>query len=256
MGKLDGKVAIVSGGTSGIGEEIARCFAREGARVIATGSTQASVDAARVRLPGVELVPSDAADVADVRRLIAGVKAGHGRVDVLVANAGMTDYAAIDAVDEAFYDRMFAINTKGPFFLMKEAVDAMPDGGAIVLISSVCHDMGSRHQSVYCASKAALCSLGRTFAVELSPRNIRVNTISPGAIATPAWNKASHIPDGEVIAMQARMGAQIPLGRVGLPEEIAAAALHLVADATYTTGIDMPVDGGVLGAGNASALQL
>lgn len=256
MGKLNGKIAVVSGGTSGIGEEIARCFVREGATVIATGSSQASVDAARDRLPGVDLIASDASSLAQVHDLVERVKADHGRIDVLVANAGISTYAAIEQVDEAFYDRMFAINTKGPFFLMKETVAAMPNGGAIVLVSSVCHDMGSRNQSVYCASKAALRSLGRTFACELAPRGIRVNTLSPGAIATPAWSRDADITDEQALAFQTQMGTQVPLGRVGMPEEIAAAILHLVADATYTTGIDMVVDGGVLGVGNFAALQL
>ena len=256
MGKLDGKVAVVSGGTSGIGEAIAKLFASEGATVIATGSTHASVDAARDKLVGIEVVLSDASNVAKVRELVSKVKAAHGRVDVLVVNAAMTTYAAIHEVDEAFFDRMFDVNTKGPFFLMKEAVQAMPDGGAIVLISSACHALGSPRQSVYCASKAALRSLGRTFAAELSPRKIRVNTISPGAIATPAWGKGTKASEERVAAMQAQMGAKIPLGRVGLPEEIAAAALYLVADAAYTTGIDLPIDGGVIGVGNSNALQL
>ena len=255
MGKLDGKVAIVTGGTSGIGEAIATSFASEGATVVATGSTPASVDAAREHLAGIEVMLSDASNVANVRELVSTVKAAHGRVDVLVVNAGKSTYAAIADVDEAFYDRMFDVNTKGPFFLMKEAVEAMPDGGAIVLISSICHALGSRHQSVYCASKAALRSLGRTFAAELSPRGIRVNTISPGAIATPAWGKGG-ASEEQVAARQAQMGAKIPLGRVGLPQEIAAAALYLVADAPYTTGIDLPVDGGVLDIGNSSAIQL
>jgi NAD(P)-dependent dehydrogenase (short-subunit alcohol dehydrogenase family) len=246
LGKLDGKIALISGGTSGIGAVTARLFAAEGASVIVTGSSQASADAARTELPGVEAIVSDAADVAATRALVEQVTARHGRIDVLFVNAGIAKFAPIEAVDEALFDRQFDVNVKGAFFLIKHAVAAIPDGGAIILTSSVAGAGGGLGGStIYGATKAAIRSLGRTVAKELLPRRIRVNTISPGPIVTPILDKGGLTP-AQKDAFVEGAKTRIPLGRTGTPEEVAAAALYLAADATYTTGAELFVDGGLI----------
>jgi NAD(P)-dependent dehydrogenase (short-subunit alcohol dehydrogenase family) len=246
MGKLDGKIALISGGTSGIGAVTARLFAAEGASVIVTGSSQASADAARAELPGVEAIVSDAADVAATRALVEQVTARHGRIDVLFVNAGIAKFAPIESVDEAFFDRQFDVNVKGAFFLIKHAVAAIPDGGAIILTSSVAGAGGGLGGgAIYGATKAAIRSLGRTVAKELLPRRIRVNTISPGPILTPILDKGGLTPAQKDAFIEGAK-TRIPLGRTGTPEEVAAAALYLAADATYTTGAELFVDGGLI----------
>ena len=246
MARLDGKIALISGGTSGIGAATARLFQSEGATVIVTGSSQKSADAARAALPGVEVIVSDAAEVAATKALVDEVKARHGRIDVLFVNAGIAKFAPIDQVDEAFFDSQFDINVKGAFFLLKHAVPAIPDGGAIILTASVAGAAGGfGGGTVYGATKAAVRSFGRTFAKELTPRRIRVNTISPGPILTPILDKNGFTP-AQKDAFVEGAKTRIPLGRTGTAEEVAAAALYLAADATYTTGAELFVDGGLI----------
>ena len=250
MDRLSGKVALITGGTSGMGAEAAKLFAREGATVVVTGSTPATVERARTDLAGVEVVASDASDHAAIQSLVAETARKHGRIDVLFANAGMARYLPYGQVDEAFFDRMFALNTRGAFFLVQEVARVMPDGGAIVLTSSNAHAQGMENLSVYAASKAALRSLGRSFAAELAPRRIRVNTISPGPVRTPIWEKATGMTAEQLAGMEQQIGARIPLKRVGQPSEVAYAALFLASDeASFTTGADFPVDGGILDLG-------
>ena len=246
MAKLAGKIALISGGTTGIGAATARLFQAEGATVIVTGSSLKSVEAAKADLPGVEAIVSDASDIAATKTLVEQVKARHGRIDVLFVNAGIARFAPIDQVDEALFDSQFNVNVKGAFFLMKHAIPAIPDGGAIILTASVAGAAGGLGgTTVYGSTKAALRSFGRTFAKELTPRGIRVNTISPGPIVTPIFEKSgfSAAQKDEFIE-----GAKtrIPLGRTGTSEEVAAAALYLAADATYTTGAELFVDGGMI----------
>ena len=246
MAKLDGKIALISGGTSGIGAAAAKLFQSEGATVIVTGSSQKSVDAAKGELPGVEALVSNAADVAATKALVDQVKAEHGRIDVLFVNAGIAKFAPIEAIDEAFFDSQFDVNVKGAFFLIKHAIPAIPDGGAIILTASVAGAGGGLGGStVYGATKAALRSLGRTLAKELTPRGIRVNTISPGPIVTPILDK-NGLTAAQKDAFIEGAKTRIPLGRTGTAEEVAAAALYLAADATYTTGAELFVDGGLI----------
>ena len=246
MARLDGKIALISGGTSGIGAATAKLFQAEGATVIVTGSSQKSADAAKAALPGVEVIVSNAADVAATKALVDQVKATHGRIDVLFVNAGIAKFAPVDQVDEAFFDSQFDINVKGAFFLLKHAVPAIPDGGAIILTASVAGAAGGfGGGTVYGATKAAIRSFGRTFAKELTPRNIRVNTISPGPIVTPILDKNGFTPEQKDAFVEGAK-SRIPLGRTGTPEEVAAAALYLAADATYTTGAELFVDGGLI----------
>jgi NAD(P)-dependent dehydrogenase (short-subunit alcohol dehydrogenase family) len=246
MARLDGKIALISGGTSGIGAATARLFQAEGASVVVTGSSQASVDKARAELPGVEAVVSDAADIAATKALVERVKADHGRIDVLFVNAGIAKFAPVEGVDEEFYDSQFDVNVKGAFFLLKHAAPAIPDGGAIILTASVAGAAGGLPGStIYGATKAALRSFGRTFAKELLPRGIRVNTISPGPIVTPILDK-NGFTAAQKDAFIAGAATRIPLGRTGTEAEVAAAALYLAADATYTTGAELFVDGGLI----------
>ena len=246
MAKLDGKIALISGGTSGIGAATAKLYQSEGATVIVTGSSQASADAARAALPGIEVIVSDAGDVAATKALADQVIARHGRIDVLFVNAGIAKFAPIETVDEAHFDSQFDVNVKGAYFLIKHAVPAIPDGGAIILTASVAGAGGGLGGgSVYGATKAALRSMGRTLAREFAGRNIRVNTISPGPIDTPILDKNGFTPAQKTAFLEGAK-ARIPLARPGAAEEVAAAALYLAADATYTTGAELFVDGGLI----------
>ena len=246
MRKLDGKIALISGGTTGIGAETAKLFLSEGATVIVTGSSERSAEAARAALPGVEVLVSDAADVASTKALVDLVKARHGRIDVLFVNAGIAKFAPIELIDEAFYDSQFGVNVKGAFFLLKHAVPVIPDGGAVILTASVAGAAGGLPgATVYGSTKAAVRSFGRTFAKELAPRGIRVNTISPGPIVTPILDKNGFTPSQKESFVEGAK-TRIPLGRTGTVGEVAAAALYLAADATYTTGAELFVDGGLI----------
>ena len=215
MAKLDGKIALISGGTTGIGAETAKLFQSEGATVIVTGSSERSVAAAKAALPGIEVLVSDAGNVAATKALVDQVKAKHGRIDVLFVNAGIAKFAPIAQVDEAFYDSQFNINVKGAFFLIKHAIPVIPDGGAIILTASVAGANGGLGGgSVYGSTKAALRSFGRTIAKELTPRGIRVNTISPGPIVTPILDKGGLTPAQKDTFIEGAK-TRIPLGRTG-----------------------------------------
>jgi NAD(P)-dependent dehydrogenase (short-subunit alcohol dehydrogenase family) len=237
MAKLDGKIALISGGTSGIGAE--------GATVIVTGSSQTSVDAAKAELPGIEILVSDAGDVASTKALVDQVKAKHGRIDVLFVNAGVAKFAPLDAVDEAFFDAQFDVNVKGAYFLVKHAAPVIADGGAIILTASSAASRDGGSMTVYAATKAAVRTLGRAFAVELAPRKIRVNTLSPGPIETPIFGKTG-LSKEQIDGFMQDAKKRVPLGRVGQPEETAAAVLYLAVDATFTTGSELHVDGGLV----------
>jgi NAD(P)-dependent dehydrogenase (short-subunit alcohol dehydrogenase family) len=246
MAKLDGKVALISGGTSGIGAATARLFRAEGATVIVTGSSERSVAAAKPELPGIEVLVSDAGDPSATRALIETVKARHGRIDVLFVNAGIAQFKLIEEVDEAFFDKHFDINVKGAYFLVKHAIPVIPSGGAIVLTASVAGAAGGfPGSSVYGATKATLRSFGRTFAKELLPRGIRVNTVSPGPIMTPILDREGFTAEQKAQFVEGAK-TRIPLGRTGTAEEVAAAVLYLAVDATYTTGAELFVDGGLI----------
>ena len=233
-----------------MGAATAKLFAQEEAVVVATGSNPESLAAARAEHPGIEFVASDAANIEAARALVSAVARKHGRIDVLVVNAGTAGYVPVGQVDQDFYDRLFDLNARGAFFLMQEAVAVMPDGGSIVLTSSVAHAMAMTNNSVYAASKAALRSFGRSLAGELAVRTIRVNTISPGPVATPIWSKITGATGEQLETMENQIAARVPMKRVGRPEDIAAAALFLASDeSSFVTGVDLPVDGGVLSLG-------
>ena len=249
MNRLDGKIVLITGGTSGIGAATAKLFKAEGATVIVTGSTPDSVASAGANLPGIEVAHSDAADPSAIKALLAQVKQEHGRMDVLFVNAGISKMTPAEKVDEAQFDAVFNVNTRGAFFIIKGASELMPDGGSIILTSSIAHAKGMAGLSIYSASKAAVRSFARTFAAELAPRNIRVNVISPGVIDTPILRKMG-VPAEQIPAMHEQFASKVPLRRVGRPEEIASAALFFASsDSSYVTGADLPVDGGALDLG-------
>lgn len=245
MAKLDGKIALVTGGTTGTGAATARLFQQEGATVIVTGANPKTAEAAKTDLPGIEVIVSDQADTAASKALVEKVKAEHGRIDVLFVNAGVAFFSPLEQVDEAFFDRQFGINVRGAYFVAKYAAPVIPDGGVILLTASTAASMGMAGGSVYSATKAAVRSFGRTLAAELAPRNIRVNTLSPGPIETPIFGKTG-MSDEQMKALGDQLKRDVPLARFGRPEEMAAAALFLAADATFTTGGELIAGGGMV----------
>jgi len=245
MAKLEGKIALITGGTTGIGAASAKLFQAEGATVIVTGSSAKSVEAAKAELPGIEVIVSDQADTKASKALVDQVKAKHGRIDVLFVNAGVAHFAPLEASDEAFFDNQFNVNVRGAYFLLQHAAPVIADGGAIILTASTAASLGGAGMSVYAATKAALRSFGRTLAAELAPRNIRVNTVSPGPIETPIFGK-SGLSQAQIDGFIEGAKARVPMGRLGAPEEVAATALFLAADATFVTGGEIIVGGGLV----------
>jgi len=245
MGKLNNKIVLITGGTSGIGAATAKLLQSEGATVIVTGSNQKTAEAAKAELTGVEVIVSDQSDTAAAKALVDHVKAKHQRIDVLFVNAGIAHFSPLQDVDEAFFDNQFNVNVRGAYFVIKYAAPMIPDGGAIILTSSTAASLGGANMSVYAASKAALRSFGRTLAAELASRNVRVNTVSPGPIETPIFGKIGMTKE-QIHGFLESAKTRVPLMRVGKPEEVAAAVLFLAADATFVTGGEIIVGGGLV----------
>ena len=242
MNRLDGKRALITGGTSGIGLEAARQFLAEGARVAVTGTSPAGIEATRAELgDGVTVIRADAGDVAGQRSIAEAVDRAFGGLDVLFVNAGVGDFRPLERWDEAGFDRSVAVNLKGPFFLIQALLPLLADPASIVLNTSINAHIGMPSSSVYAATKAGLLSLARTLSGELLPRGIRVNAISPGPIATPLHGKIG-MGEAEIAGLVAR----IPAGRRGEPGEIAKAAVFLASDeAAFTIGSELVIDGGM-----------
>lgn len=241
---MKNKIALITGGTSGMGAATAKRFHAEGATVVVTGSSAVSVEAARKEMPEIEVIASDAGNPQAAKALIEHMREKYGRIDVLFVNAGIARVAPISAVDEALFDRVFAVNLRGPYFLIKYSLPILVDSGSIILTSSAGAVKGMPGLSVYSATKAALHSLGLTLAAELAHRAIRVNTITPGPINTPIGGKMELTP--EQMAGFAQMIEKLPLRRPGQPEEIASAALYFASDESrFTTGTELRVDGGM-----------
>jgi NAD(P)-dependent dehydrogenase (short-subunit alcohol dehydrogenase family) len=242
MSRLANKIAVVVGGGSGIGGAISQRFAAEGAHVYAT--SRLAVDgvsdtAAGDREGRVRAVRADAGSLADLEQVFARVRSAEGRIDVLVVNAGLSEFATLDGISEDHFDRTFGLNVRSLVFAVQGAVDLMSKGGTIVLIGSIAGDIGTKGYGVYGATKAAVRSFARTWANELAPRGIRVNVVSPGPTATAMF---ADLTD-EVRETLTRL---IPLGRLARPEEVAAAALFLASDeSSFVTGAEIPVDGGM-----------
>lgn len=245
MGRLDGKVAVVTGANSGIGLATAKRFAEEGARVFITGRRKNELDAAVRAIGGTARgVQGDVSDLADLDRLYDLVRSEAGVIDVLFANAGGGEFLALEAITEAHYERTFATNVKGTLFTVQKALPLLRDGASIILAGSTAASTGIPAFSVYSASKAAIRSFARAWILELSPRRIRVNVLAPGATSTPGWH-ALAASDQENLQMQAMVNATTPLGRLGTSDEIAAAALFLASeDSSFVTGIELFADGG------------
>ncbi|MDB5309156.1 MAG: 3-oxoacyl-ACP reductase [Gemmataceae bacterium] len=245
-GKLDGKVAVITGGNSGMGLAAARRFAAEGAKVVITGRRQAELDAAVKAIgPNATGVRGDVANLADLDRLYEVVKQKHGRVDVVFANAGVGELVPIGQVTEAHFDKLFDVNVKGLLFTVQKALPLMPDGGSIILNASIASIKGIEAFSVYSATKAAVRSFARTWTTDLKARKIRVNTLSPGPIDTPILDGLAPTKEG-VEQAKAGFAALVPLGRMGRPDEIAKVALFLASDdSSFVTGVELFVDGGM-----------
>jgi NAD(P)-dependent dehydrogenase (short-subunit alcohol dehydrogenase family) len=246
MGALDGEVAVITGGNSGIGLATAKRFVDEGAYVFITGRRQAELDKA-VSLIGenVTAVQGDVMNLGDLDRVAAAVRAEKGIVDIIVSNAGLTEQALIDSVTPDHFDRTFNLNARAPVFLVQKLLPLMTGGGSIILVSSAMHVMGIPGHTAYAATKAALRSYARTWAAEFKGRGIRVNTLSPGVTDTPILDSQSSTP-GERQALVNMYLSMIPIGRLARAEEIASAALFLASDqSSYMTGADMMDDGGV-----------
>lgn len=243
MARYDDKKVVITGGTSGMGLATARFLVDEGARVLVTGRSEETLAAARDELGGDAIVlASDAASLPAIDALADRVAAEFGTVDLLFVNAGATTFAPFEETTEEAYDRLLALNAKGPYFTVQKFAQLMPAGSSVVLTTSVVNVMGFPMVSAYSASKAALRSMARTMARELLPRGIRVNAVSPGPIATGILRKTM-AADAADEAM-AGMAADNPMGRLGDPGEIARAVAFLAFEATFTTGAELPVDGG------------
>ncbi|MEP7341815.1 MAG: glucose 1-dehydrogenase [Acidobacteriota bacterium] len=244
--KLEGKVAVITGGNSGIGLATAQRFVAEGAQVFITGRRQNELDAA-VKLIGGNVigVQGDVSKLADLDRLFATVKEKAGRIDVLFANAGVAEFVRLGEISEEHYDKTFNINVKGVLFAVQKALPLLPDGASVILNASVVASKGLENTSVYSATKAALRSFARTWTSDLKHRKIRVNAISPGPIETPAVDTLAANANLHPDELKAGLTAGVPLGRMGMPDEIAKAAVFLASDdSSFVAGIELFVDGG------------
>jgi NAD(P)-dependent dehydrogenase (short-subunit alcohol dehydrogenase family) len=245
VSKLDTKVALVTGGNSGIGLATAKRFVSEGAYVFITGRNQAKLDAALQEIgSNVTAVQVDVTNLTDLDRLVAQIKEEKGRLDIIFANAGSFKYGALGGIDEELFDDMFNSNVKGVLFTVQKALPLLPDGASIILNASIVGSKGIASNSVYSATKAAVRSFARTWTTDLKSRHIRVNVVSPGPIDTESLRELYNSND---VGKQrlANIGSIIPMGRLGTPDEIAKAVVFLASDdSSYITGIELFVDGG------------
>lgn len=243
--KLEGKVALVTGGSSGIGLATAKALIEEGAFVFITGRRQTQLDvAARSLGSQVRPVRADASKPADLDALYERIQQEKNRLDVLFVNAGSGSFAPIGQITEEQFDETFKINVKGVLFTVQKALPLIPNGGTIILNASIVSVQGNPNFSVYSASKAAVRSFARGWTSDLKDRGIRVNAVSPGPIDTPGLRGLAQTEEQKNILYE-RLASNVPLGRLGKPEEVAKAAVFLASDdASYITGIELFVDGG------------
>jgi len=243
--RFTGKVVLVTGGNSGLGLSAAQAFAGEGAEVVIAGRDQASIDKAVAGIgPKASGHHADVGRLDEITALLQAVKARHGRLDVLFANAGIARFGPIGEMTEKIWDEVVDTNLKGVYFTIQQAVPLMAPGSAIVLTASVAADIGTPDASIYGASKAAVVSLGRMLGAELVGRGIRVNVVSPGPIDTPIFGTLG-MPTESVTAMKKLWADNIPMKRFGTPEEVTRAVLFLASEeASFITGVELSVDGG------------
>jgi len=246
MARLEGKVAVISGGNSGIGLAIAQRFVKEGAYVFIFGRRQEALDEA-VRLIGanVTAIRADASKLEDLDRVADAIRRTKGKVDVVVSNAALVEQVPLREITPDHYDRTFALNARAPLFLVQKMLPMMGKGGSVILVASAMHYMGLANHSTYAATKAALRSYARTWAAEFKDSGIRANTLSPGVVDTPMLDSQATTPE-EAAAIREGYANYTPVLRLGQPEELANAALFLASDeSSFMTGSDMVVDGGV-----------
>jgi NAD(P)-dependent dehydrogenase (short-subunit alcohol dehydrogenase family) len=246
MGKLEGKVAVITGGNSGIGLATAKEFREQGARVVITGRDQRTLDEAAREIGGdVLAVRSDASSLADIDKLFAAVKDRFGKIDVLFVNAGIAEFTPLETVTEERFDSIMGVNFKGAYFMIQKALPYINDNASVILNSSVVAHIGLPSSSVYAASKAALISLARTLSADLLGRGIRVNAVSPGPVATPIFGRMGQSPDA-LEGTKKQFEDQVPMKRLGQPEEIAKAVLFLASsDSSFLLGTEIVADGGM-----------
>lgn len=246
MGKLTNKVAVITGGNSGIGLATAKLFVQEGAKVVITGRRQEALDAAAKEIGGeVTTVLADAGDVRTGKGVIDTAVDKYGNIDILFLNAGIAPFMPISDITEDHFDELFNINVKGPFFTIKEAIPFLNEGAVIIGNTSVVNQKGFPGTSVYSATKAALRSLSRVLANELQEKKIRSVSVAPGPIETPIYGKIG-LSEEQVQEMGAGFAQQVPLGRFGSSDELAKAVLFLASDeASYVNGVELEVDGGL-----------
>ncbi|GCE21292.1 glucose 1-dehydrogenase [Dictyobacter kobayashii] len=245
MNKLEGKVAVITGGNSGIGLATAQRFVAEGAYVYITGRRQSELDAA-VRQIGknVTAVQGDVSNLADLDRLYATVQQQHGHIDIVFANAGVGEFVPLGKISEAHFDKIFDINVKGLLFTVQKALPLLRDGSSIILTASSTANKGTEAFSVYSASNAAIRSFARSWILDLKARKIRVNAVSPGPTNTPGSDDLVTTEE-ERKQFKASAAASVPLGRMGEPDEIAKAVVFLASDdSSFITGIELAIDGG------------
>ena len=245
MDRFNGKTALITGGTTGIGLATAKLFISEGARVIVTGRAPATIKAAQAELgDNAIVIKSDATSLPDMDALAEKVKETFGKLDVLFVNAGYGEFVPFEAVTEKVYDEMLNLNAKGPYFIVQKLVPLMPDGSSVVFTTSLANVKGMPVLSAYGAAKAALRALTRSLAAAFAPRGIRVNAVSPGPIESTAILQKVGMPKEAADQVYLQMTESVPMKRLGQPEEVAKAVAFLAIDATYTTGAELPVDGG------------
>ena len=247
MSRLNNKVALITGGNSGIGFATAKEFLEQGATVIITGRSEAGLAQAKKELNGqVHTILSNTSKLSDIRNLAKEVKQITPHLDVVFVNAGIGKFAPIEAVTEEHFDEQFNTNVKGAYFTIQELLPVIKDGGSIILNTSVAAHMGMASSSVYSATKAALLNLARTISAELIPRKIRVNAISPGPIATPIFGKTGMTAD-QIDGMKTSITSQVPIGRLGDPSEIAKVATFFASDdSSFVLGTELIADGGMV----------
>ncbi len=246
MKRLEGKVAVVTGGNSGIGLATAKRLQEEGARVAIAGRSQKTLDeAAKTLGKDVLAIQADVSKLEDIDRIYSTVEKKFGKIDVLFVNAGVAKFAPLADTPESLYDEQFDINIKGAYFTIQKAIPHLNDGASIVLNTSVAGIKGTTGTSAYSATKAALRSLARTAAAELAGRGIRVNAVAPGPIVTPIFGRTG-LPQEAIDAFITNVGGSVPMKRLGQPEEVAGAVAFLASsDSSYITGEELHVDGGM-----------